>query len=518
MIITRQEAAVGKASDSATLIAPPLFELPLTTAEGYPERVTVPDGLRSWDRKFTDYQPPFYESPRLAANDRTRIPGGWADPACVTRDELMLWSKTGYMHSYEGPIRHDPETGYPLNPLGRLGIAGRGLLGKWGPNHASDAMLTRVGPTSGLLEVLLIQRKSGEWALPGGMVDSGETPRDAAYRELQEETGLSMDGTRPRLVYQGICDGPRLTDNAWIESSVYHFHLAADSPVSTATPRASDDAHDAKWSVVTPELLYSLYANHREHVGMALSQFRALRPNVSEQVAAQLAQLPHHPLLTSFSELRGRVGIFGGTFDPVHLGHLELARKLKDLHQLDAVVFIPNAQNPLKDAATKASGQERVHMLCYGLKDEPEMFVAPLQVRMPGKSFTIDMLRTIREQVSEEQAQLFLMLGADCIPQFPRWKEPREILASVDVVAVSRSGTASPLESAVVREQLAGELGSTAARKLWANFSSIALPAVSSTEIRRGIAAGDLDVSSLPVDVAGYIKARKLYVSGVSGT
>lgn len=500
------------------LTMPPLFELPLTIAKGYPARFEVPDSLRSWDRPYAGYQPPFYESPRLAENDRTRVRGGWADPANVSGEELLLWSKSGYMRSYEGPIRHDPETGRPLNPLGRLGIAGRGLLGKWGPNHAADAFVTRIGPESGLLEVLLIKRKSGEWALPGGMVDSGETAKAAAYRELGEESGLSMDGTRPRLVYQGICDGPRLTDNAWIETAMFHFHLAEHSPVRLATPRAGDDALDVKWEVVTPELLYSLYANHGEFVSMGLSQFRALYPDLPERVASQLARIPHHPLLTSFSELRGRVGIFGGSFDPVHNGHLEVARQLKTLHKLDSVVFIPNGQNPLKEAATQASAQERVQMMCYALKDEPQMFVSPLQARAPGKSFTIDMLSAIREEVSPGQANLFLILGADCVKQFPEWKKPLEILDQVDVIALSRAGVESPVESLALRERLERELGEGATKKLLSYFTTLDVPQISSTSIRRELAEGATHVRDIPADVERYLRARKLYALRDSDT
>ena len=72
-------------------------------------------------------------------------------------------------------MQFDEATGAPLNPLGRTGLTGRGLLGKWGPNHAADPIVTRFHPQTGQLQMVAIKRKdTGDWAIPGGMVDAGE--------------------------------------------------------------------------------------------------------------------------------------------------------------------------------------------------------------------------------------------------------------------------------------------------------------------------------------------------------
>lgn len=85
-------------------------------------------------------------------------------------------------------------SGRPLNPMGRTGLADRGLLGKWGPNHAADPIVTRYHPTTGQLQVVAIQRKdTGQWALPGGMVDPGECVSQTVLREFTEEAGNIED-------------------------------------------------------------------------------------------------------------------------------------------------------------------------------------------------------------------------------------------------------------------------------------------------------------------------------------
>merc|ERR1719424_272131 len=95
--------------------------------------------------------------------------------------------------SYEGPISFD-SVGFPLNPRGRTGLRGRGLLGKWGPNHAADPIVTRFHPESGQLQVVAIQRKDTlQWAIPGGMVDAGEAVSVTVKREFTEEAGAIED-------------------------------------------------------------------------------------------------------------------------------------------------------------------------------------------------------------------------------------------------------------------------------------------------------------------------------------
>lgn len=171
--------------------------------------------------------------------------------------------------SHEGEYLLD-QSNKPLNPWGRTGLRGRGVLGKWGPNHAADPLVTRwtldeagnkrIQQDSGkpILEFVCIQRAdSGVWAIPGGMVDPGERIATTLKREFMEEALDSTATARQNIdqlndvvtdffehgeevsnissvrskmlmifskIYRGYVDDPRNTDNAWMETVVMHFH------------------------------------------------------------------------------------------------------------------------------------------------------------------------------------------------------------------------------------------------------------------------------------------------------
>lgn len=497
-------------SEQNALVLPPHSDRPLPTAKGYPERAHVPAPLRGWHREMPGYSPPFYEAPSVRKNDRTVVPGGWADPADVSKEDLLLWSRSGYMKSFEGPIQHDAESGRPLNPLGRTGIQGRGLLGKWGPNHAADAILTRVSEESGCLEVLLIQRQCGAWAIPGGMVDSGEEPLEAARRELAEESGVALDGTAPVVVYQGIGDGPRNTDNAWIETSAYHFHLPPESALKDSSPRGASDALDARWMTVTPDLIRTMYANHGELLSIALTQFRLNRPDMPASVAAQLSEVPHVPLLTNLAPLKGRIGILGGTFDPVHNGHLEIGMRALTKHNLDAVVYIPTGHNPLKVNEPAATPRERVDMLQYALVGHPRMFVSPLEARVPGVAYTVNTLEHIREELAPDECELFLIVGADNLKTLSRWKDYQKLPALAEIVPVARPGSSAVSDEPGLAEKLRSELGPDVADRVLKNLVPNDGAPVSSTEIRAQLGKGERN-PPMPASAYRYCFERGIY-------
>lgn len=266
------QAGVGKSltrGNGETLLPPKEEESRLKTAAGYPERAKVPSDRQGWEKSFPGYNPPLYESTKVIAQDPSCNPKGSAHPANLAPDQFRELYQSGKLSGWVGEYGLDSESGRPLNPFGRTGIAGRGLLFKWGPNKAADAIVTRIGPESGKLEILLILRASGEWALPGGFLNPDESSREAAVRELREETGLSVDFSNARRTFSGLVIDPRMTDNAWIESEAYHLHLQG----AGADVCGSDDAQDADWHVVTPELIDSLYASHPEMVRMALKGF-----------------------------------------------------------------------------------------------------------------------------------------------------------------------------------------------------------------------------------------------------
>jgi|TARA_B100000524_G_scaffold130515_1_gene64579 ADP-ribose pyrophosphatase len=201
----------------------------------------------------------------------------------VTPDKALIESRGSYeLEQMNGSIVFCPTTGRPLNPRGRTGISNRGVLGKWGANFAADPIVTRYHPTKPgrPLEVVSIRRKdTGEWAIPGGMVDPGEQVSETLQREFTEEAGNVSEEDAPtfkalteelfaegagRQVFRGYVDDPRNTDNAWMETTAMHFHCK-DELGKLLMLHAGDDAAEVRWLEVgdhEPDYC-KLYASHK---------------------------------------------------------------------------------------------------------------------------------------------------------------------------------------------------------------------------------------------------------------
>jgi ADP-ribose pyrophosphatase len=260
-------------------LSPPIPRKSRTgTAPGYPPRQHVDEEDAPWTRPLANYHPPEYTADVVVQHE-----GRWADPQDVKDVKRAFLTRTG---SGDVEVALDA-WGRPLNPLGRTGLQGRGLLGRWGRNQAGDPLLTRVHPDTGRLQVLVIERKdSGQKALPGGMVDEGEEIATTVARELSEETGAKLSFEGATTVLTGIVDDPRNTDNAWMETTVLHKHLtAAEQDVMTL--RAGDDARAVHWANVDRELLASMYASHGDYVRLALLGLQK-HPAVARQVSELL--------------------------------------------------------------------------------------------------------------------------------------------------------------------------------------------------------------------------------------
>jgi ADP-ribose pyrophosphatase len=231
----------------------------------YPDRFPVPNEAVLWDTDLPAYKPPYYVSPVVLKNDCTENPAGWADPEDISKVDVIP------AESFSGPLSLDA-TGRPVNPVGRTGIAGRGLLGKWGPNYAADPIITRINGETQQMEMLAVQRRdNGLWAIPGGMVDKGEEVSKTLVRELEEETGVVLDMSEGHLIYRGYIDDPRNTDNAWMETTAKHLHLAPDT-ADMMNLQAGSDAKAVRWLPLVPETVNNLHANHCSLVKATLSE------------------------------------------------------------------------------------------------------------------------------------------------------------------------------------------------------------------------------------------------------
>jgi ADP-ribose pyrophosphatase len=252
------------------------------TAPGYPRRQPVEEADADWSRPLPGYAPPEFTSPKVFQNA-----GVWADPADITQVTRKLLTRTP---SGDLPVSLDPH-GFPLNPLGRTGLRGRGLLGKWGRNQAGDPLVTRFDPSTGQLQVLVIERSdSGRLALPGGMVDEGEAITTTVSRELAEETGAHIRFEETQILFAGVVDDPRNTDHAWMETTVLHQHLTADQSQALAL-QAGDDAKSVHWMEINPTNLAALYASHADFVRLAVRKLQGhpqLKQTVPELIGVKL--------------------------------------------------------------------------------------------------------------------------------------------------------------------------------------------------------------------------------------
>jgi len=213
-------------------------------------------------------------------------------------------------------------------------------------------------------------------------------------------------------------------------------------------------------------------------------------------------------MLVHFSSINGKIGIFGGSFDPVHLGHIEIAKLVKSSLALDRVIFIPAKQNPLKKNNPLASEEDRLQMLSLALKDFPEFAISDVELKQKEDvNFTVKTLKEIRWALGDNTAELFFILGADQITNLHLWKDYKELFSLVTLVVLGR------LEiTAADFTQINPELSKEEVSSLTLNFIKYENP-VSSTEIRELIKESNFDKAQqyLPKGVLSLIGERKIY-------
>jgi nicotinate-nucleotide adenylyltransferase len=202
-----------------------------------------------------------------------------------------------------------------------------------------------------------------------------------------------------------------------------------------------------------------------------------------------------------------RLGIFGGTFDPVHLGHLILAEQCREQGQLDQVLFVPAARPPHKEEGALTPFAQRVEMLALALAGQPAFRVDELEKDRPGPSFTVDTLKAIQHR--QPDADLWLVIGSDTLHDLPGWYRPAQILALAGLLVAGRPGwNLPPVESLRAALHLPEE---TPVR-----LTQIAMPLIdiSSRDLRRRAARGSSLRYLVPRAVEAYILDKRLYLAG----
>jgi nicotinate-nucleotide adenylyltransferase len=195
-----------------------------------------------------------------------------------------------------------------------------------------------------------------------------------------------------------------------------------------------------------------------------------------------------------------RLGIFGGTFNPPHLGHLVCAQEAYIQLRLDRVMLIPARIPPHKPVEEEPGVEHRLELCRLAVEGDDRMTVSTLETERPGPSFTIDTLRALREQASDRE--LFLIVGGDIAAGLPLWRDPQGVLELATLAVAKRRGTPRSRVDQALQELQGGTR---------AQFFRMPRIGISSTLIRRRVRAGQPIRYLVPDAVDRYIEREGLY-------
>jgi nicotinate-nucleotide adenylyltransferase len=198
-----------------------------------------------------------------------------------------------------------------------------------------------------------------------------------------------------------------------------------------------------------------------------------------------------------------RLGVLGGTFDPVHFGHLRTVDAAAARFGLDTVIYMPARLSPFKNEVP-ADARHRVAMLALALQGRPDRRIALDELDREPPSFTVDTLRALAART--EPAELWLLMGTDTLATFGRWREPEEILRLAQIAAFYRE----PFKGEGLRVP---EIAGLAGRLDVFDAGSVK---ISSSELREDLARGESALGRVPEPVAEYITKHGLYRSGAA--
>ena len=197
-----------------------------------------------------------------------------------------------------------------------------------------------------------------------------------------------------------------------------------------------------------------------------------------------------------------KIGLYGGTFDPIHFGHLNLALEMKEKQRLDEVWFCPAFVSPHRLDEHPLAGSHRQAMIERAIASIPFFHVVDSELTRAGPSYTLDTLRSLSKEQGEKQVRFFLILGEDSLPGFFHWHQPKEILKLASLLVGTR------------RRELNGippEADPDIVRAVEKGIIQTRIMEISSTEIRLRL-RNDLYCGHLvPKEVLDYIKAHHLY-------
>ena len=216
-----------------------------------------------------------------------------------------------------------------------------------------------------------------------------------------------------------------------------------------------------------------------------------------------------------------RIGIYGGTFNPVHYGHLRTAEEVFEMLSLDRILFVPSGITPF-DKPDLADPASRYKMVKAAIRDNPGFRISDVEVKAGGRSYTVDTLRKLRDKY--KASELFFIIGIDAFLDLPGWKQPDELIDLANMVIISRPGykfidlSTSPYLKSVARTTLKeldrgvrNEAVFDISEEQKGHLCNVTALNISASGIRKLIRAGRNIKYLLPDSVKSYIISNKLY-------
>ena len=202
------------------------------------------------------------------------------------------------------------------------------------------------------------------------------------------------------------------------------------------------------------------------------------------------------------SEMKKRVGIMGGTFNPIHLGHLIIAEAAYEAYNLDEVLFVPSGVSYMKDQSEILDAKKRVHMTGLAIEDNPHFALSTIEIDRDGNSYSYETLETLRKQ--NPNTEYFFLVGSDTLFALETWKHPEILLPSCTILVAVRDGV--PMEKMQEHAKYLEE-------KFGGSIKLLTTPniEISATDIRNRLAEGRNVKYFVPDSVLDFINKYDLY-------
>jgi nicotinate-nucleotide adenylyltransferase len=195
-----------------------------------------------------------------------------------------------------------------------------------------------------------------------------------------------------------------------------------------------------------------------------------------------------------------RIALYGGTFDPVHLGHLEIARRVAEVFEIEKLLFIPAQMAPHKIGQPVTHPIHRYAMLALATQDDPRLAISTFELDAPDRRYTVDTVEHFQRELGDS-TELFFIMGADSWSEITTWREWERLLSMTNHIVVTRPGYESSMT----------HVGEHRSSRIF--FTDVVMNDVSATRIRRLASEGRTDelVNLLPGPVLDYIKKYGIY-------